>query len=149
MRAVTEFMGSFGFKEEPLIIIIGCSLILLGNFTGGMFSNIILSFGGPIFEKPLTKRVSFRFAMASLLLLIIYIAYYHTVLIPGIETAQIIYWGFMVLSSPLLAAIGAQLTYVVFAKKIDGLKKQALRLEREAENEQEDQSDAPQGEEEG
>ena len=69
-------------------------------------------------------------AVVAELFLIIYIVYYHTVLVPGLETAQMIFWGFMFLASPLLAAIGSQLTYVAFAKKIEGLKKQAISMER-------------------
>ena len=103
----------------------------MGNFAGGLFSNIILSFGGPIFERSMTQRTSFRLTLVSELFLIIYIAYYHTVLVPGIETAQMIFWGFMVLASPLLAITGAQLTYVAFAKKIASLKRKGERLERQ------------------
>ena len=42
-----------------------------------------------------------------------------------------VFWGFMVLASPLLAVTGAQLTYVAFAKKIDSLKRKGERLERQ------------------
>ena len=131
MEGIEGFMKSFGFTQDPLIIIIICALALMGNFAGGLFSNIILSFGGPIFERSLTQRTSFRLTLVSELFLIIYIAYYHTVLVPGIETAQMIFWGFMVLASPLLAVTGAQLTYVAFAKKIDSLKRKGERLERQ------------------
>ena len=131
MEGIEGFMKSFGFTQDPLIIIIICALALMGNFAGGLFSNIILSFGGPIFERSLTQRTSFRLTLVSELFLIIYIAYYHTVLVPGIETAQMIFWGFMVLASPLLAITGAQLTYVAFAKKIDSLKRKGVRLERQ------------------
>ena len=131
MEGIEGFMKSFGFTQDPLIIIIVCAPALMGNFAGGLFSNIILSFGGPIFERSLTQRTSFRLTLVSELFLIIYIAYYHTVLVPGIETAQMIFWGFMVLASPLLAITGAQLTYVAFAKKIDSLKRKGVRLERQ------------------
>ena len=131
MKGIEEFMGSFGFKEEPLILLIICILALLLNFTGGLFTNIIRGMGGPIFEKSLMSRTSFRLALVAELFLIIYIVYYHTVLVPGLETAQMIFWGFMVLAAPLLALIGAQLTYVAFAGKIEDLKKQAIRMERE------------------
>ncbi|NQV85269.1 MAG: hypothetical protein HQ494_15765 [Rhodospirillales bacterium] len=130
MDGIEEFMESFGFTVEALTLFFICALILMVNFAGGLFSNIIVSFGGPIHDQGLTKRTSFRLALVSELFLIIYIAYYHTVLVPGIETAEIIFWGFIVLAAPLLAAIGAQLTYVAFAKKIDGLKKQGRQLER-------------------
>ena len=62
--------------------------------------------------------------------LIIYVIYYHTVLFPGVETAQMIYWGFIILASPLLAAIGSQLIYIALAAKIKELEKEGRRLER-------------------
>jgi hypothetical protein len=85
-------------------------------------------------------------AVVAELFLIIYIVYYHTVLVPGLETAQMIFWGFMLLASPLLATIGSQLTYVAFASKIEGLKKQALRMEREQRDAERAESAAPEGE---
>ena len=91
MEGIEGFMKSFGFTQDPLIIIIVCALALMGNFAGGLFSNIILSFGRPIFERSMTQRMSFRLTLVSELFLIIYIAYYHTVLVTGIETAQMIF----------------------------------------------------------
>lgn len=130
MAGIEDFMKTFGFTTDSLTIIIICSLVLLGNFAGGLFTNIIRSFGGPIKSLSLTKRTPFRLALVSELFLIIYIVYYHTVLVPGIETAQIIYWVFIVLSAPLLAAIGSQLMYIAFAAKIEGLKKEGRTLDR-------------------
>ena len=130
MKAIDEFMGSFGFKEEPLILLIICVLALLLNLTGGLFTNIIRGMGGPIKKTSLMSRTSFRLALVAELFLIIYIVYYHTVLVPGLETAQMIFWGFMLLASPLLALIGAQLTYLAFAKKIEELKQQAVQEAR-------------------
>jgi len=130
MGGLEDFMKSFGFSQEPVTIIIVCALVIMFNFAGGLFSNIILAFGGPIHERKMTQRTSFRLALVSEIFLVIYIVYYHTALVPGIETAQIIYWSFVVLASPLLAAIGAQLMYVVFAVKIEELKKEGRRLDR-------------------
>ena len=149
MKGIEEFMGSFGFKEEPLILLIICIVTLLLNFTGGLFTNIIRGMGGPIFEKSLMSRTSFRLALVAELFLIIYIVYYHTVLVPGLETAQMIFWGFMVLAAPLLALIGSQLTYVAFAGKIEGLKKQAIRMEREQREGERAQAAEDEGEEDG
>jgi len=39
-------MGNFGFKEEPVILLIICILALLLNLTGGLFTNIIRGMGG-------------------------------------------------------------------------------------------------------
>ncbi len=147
MSGVEDFMGTFGFTADALTIIIVCSLVLMLNFAGGLFSQIILAFGGPIHERKLVQRTSFRLALVSELFLIVYIIYYHTVLVPGIEAAEIIYWVFIVLASPLLAAIGAQLIYVALADKIEALKKEGLRIER-GEEPGEDDDDEP-GEDEG
>ena len=130
MAGIEDFMGTFGFTADALTIIIICSLVLMLNFAGGLFSQIILAFGGPIHERKITQRTSFRLALMSELFLIVYIVYYHTVLVPGIEAAEIIYWVFILLASPLLATIGAQLIYVALADKIDGLKKEGRRIDR-------------------
>ena len=130
MAGIEDFMATFGFATGAFTIVIVCSLVLLLNFAGGLFSQIILAFGGPIHERKMIQRTSFRLAMVSELMLIVYIVYYHTVLVPGIETAAIIYWVFMLLASPLLAALGAQLIYVALADKIEKLKKEGRRIER-------------------
>ena len=103
----------------------------MANFAGGLFTSIIRAFGGPIKQSKLTQRTSFRLALVTELFLIIYVVYYHTVLFPGIETAQIIFWAFVILASPLLAAIGSQLIYVALAAKIQELQKEGRRLERQ------------------
>ena len=130
MSGIEDFMETFGFTADAFTIIIVCSLVLMLNFAGGLFSQIILAFGGPIHERKLTQRTSFRLAMVSELMLIVYIAYYHTVLVPGIEAAEIIYWVFIVLAAPLVAAIGAQLIYVALSDKIEALKKEGRRIDR-------------------
>jgi len=117
-----KFLMTFGFAKDSLIVAIVCLLVLLGNFTGGLMSNILLAQGGPIPERKLTDKTSFRLALVSELMLLIYAAYYHVALVKGISTAQIIYWGFTLMAAPLLAMLGAQLSYVAFAKKIDKLK---------------------------
>ncbi len=122
-------MKTFGFTADALTIIIICSLVLMLNFAGGLFSQIILAFGGPIHERKLVQRTSFRLALVSELFLIVYIVYYHTVLVPGIEAAEIIYWVFILLASPLLAAIGAQLIYIAMSDKIEELKKEGRRID--------------------
>ena len=131
MDAIDTFMTSFGFGKNTFIIGIICLVVLLGNFTGGLIRSILLSQGGPIRERPLTKRTSFRIVMVAEMLIFVYAGYYHTVLVPGITTPQMVYWTFIFLAAPLLAAIGAQLTYVAFAGKIEELKEEFLDLENE------------------
>ncbi len=144
MKYLENTLETFGFTQDPATVAILCLLVLLGNFTGGLMANIFVAFGGPIANRKITERTSFRLAMVAELILIVYIGYYHTVLVPGIGTAQVIFWGFTILAAPLLAALGAQLTYVAFASKIEELKKEYRDFEREelgegpAEGEEED-----------
>ncbi len=136
MGYLDDILKTFGFTQDSTVVAIFCILVLLGNFTGGLFANIFTAFGGPIAERKLTERTGFRLAMVSELILILYIAYYHTVLVSGIDTAQLIYWGFTLLAAPLLAALGAQLTYVAFASKIEELKKEYRDFESGEEGEE-------------
>ena len=123
-------MESFGFREDPFIIAILCIMVLLVNFAGGLMSNILAAFGGPIKVRKLTGRTSFRLVVASEFFFIAYIVYYHTILVTGVTPAQVIYWGFTLVSAPLLAALGAQLMYMAFSKKIEGLKQDFLDYEK-------------------
>ncbi len=123
MEGFEGFILSFGFKEDPFLIGILCIVMLLFNFTGGLFSNIILAMRGRrIVERPFFRRTSFSLAAASEFFFIGNIVYYHTVLNPGIVIAQVIFWNFFVMGGPLLAMIGAQIGYLTQKKKIDKLK---------------------------
>lgn len=130
MRGIEGFMESFGFTQETFIIAMLCLVVLLGNFAGGMFSSIITAFSGPIHERKLTQRTSFRMALVSELVLIVYAVYYHAVLVSGIDAGQIIFWVFTLFAAPILAALGAQLTYIAFAAKIEDLKEQGKAMDR-------------------
>ena len=48
MSGIEDFMKTFGFTADALTIVIICALVLMLNFAGGLFSQIILAFGGPI-----------------------------------------------------------------------------------------------------
>ena len=130
MSGVEDFIESFGFTKDPFQILIICVVVMLANFAGGLFSNIILAFGGPIREKKMVQRTSFRLAIFSEMFLIIYIVYYHMALDIALGAAAIIYWVFIFLAAPLLAAIGAQLIYVALSDKIEKLKKEGRRIDR-------------------
>ena len=147
MLGLEDFMKSFGFTQETFIIAMLCMVVLLGNFAGGMFSNIILAFGGPIHERGLTQRTSFRLALVSELVLIVYAVYYHAVLVGEIEMGQVIYWIFNLVAAPLLAALGAELTYMAFASKLEELKEEGENLDnpRDPEAPQEDIVDEEEG----
>ena len=130
MKDFEAFIVSFGFREGPFITAILCIVVLLVNFTGGLFSNIILAMSGrPIAERPMFQRTSFRLAAASEFLFISYIVYYHTVLTSGIVIAQAIFWNFTAIAAPLLAMIGAQIGYLTYKKTIDELKSEDYAIE--------------------
>ena len=130
MKGFEEFIVSFGFREDPFTVAILCIVVLLVNFAGGMMSNILISFSGPIEVRKLTKRTSFRLAAAAEFFFIAYIVYYHTILVSEVALAQVIYWGYFLVAAPILAALGAQLTYMASAKKIEQLKQDFLDYEK-------------------
>ena len=99
MGYLEDILETFGFTQDSTVVAIFCILVLLGNFTGGLMANIFVAFGGPIAPRKITERTSFRLAMVSELILLLYIGYYHSVLVSGIETAQLIYWGFTLLAA--------------------------------------------------
>ena len=136
MKGFEEFIVSFGFKEGPFIIAILCIVVLLVNFMGGLFSNIMLAMRSrPIVERSFYQRTSFHLAASSEFFFIAYIVYYHTVLTSGIAIAQVIFWNFTVMGAPLLAMIGAQIGYLTSKKKIDKLKSKKYATEWEQESE--------------
>ena len=123
MKDFEAFIVSFGFKEGPFIIAILCIVVLLSNFTGGLLGNIMLAMSGrPIIERPLVQRTSFRLAAASEFFFLACIVYYHAVATSEIVIAQVIFWIFTIIVAPLLAMIGAQISYLGFKAKIEELK---------------------------
>ena len=123
MKDFEAFIVSFGFREDPFLVAILCIVVLLSNFTGGLFSNIILAMSGRlIVERPLLQRTSFRLAAASEFFFIVFIVYYHAIATSEIVIAQVIFWTFTVVCAPLLAMLGAQIGYLGFKKKIEELK---------------------------
>lgn len=130
MGFVEDFIQMFGFTKYSTIIAIVCMVSLLGNFFGGMMTSIILAHGGPIRDLPMTQRTSFRLAAFAEALVIIYAVFYHAFLVGKINLAQSFLWGFTILASPLLAALGAQITYLVFAKQIEEKKAEYRNRQR-------------------
>ena len=127
-----DFIQSFGFsKNDKETIGIISLLVLLGNFSGGLICNILVAFGGPIQERKIFQRNSFRLGLVAELIFLVYILYYQFVL-SSIELGmpQIIYWGFVLLAAPLLAALGGQLMYLAFSSKIEDLKQEYKDIEK-------------------
>ena len=139
MKGFEEFMESFGFREGPFIVVILCIVVLLVNFTGGLFSSIFMAMRSrPIAKRPFFQRPSFRLAAAVEFFFIAYIVYYHTVLTSGIVMAQVIFWNFTLMAAPLLAMFGAQIGYLTHKKKIDKLKSKKYAMEQQQQSEEMD-----------
>ena len=140
-----ELVQSFGFsKNDSETIAIVSLLVLLGNFSGGLMCNILVAFGGPIEERKITQRTSFRLAMVAELIFLVYIIYYQFALArTEFGMTQIIYWGYLLVASPLMAALGGQLTYLAFSSKIEGLKQEFKDFEAgEGKEDMDDDEDA-------
>lgn len=125
--ALEKLIMSFGFTRDSTVIAIICVVVLLGNFAGGLMSNIILAQGKMIRERKLLEKTSFRLVVVSDLMLLIYAVYYHAMLVQSVNVAQLVYWAFTLIAAPLLAALGAQASYLAFAKKIEALKKKGRK----------------------
>lgn len=123
MGFMNEVLNLFGFtsKDHDMIGAV-CILVLTANFLGGLMYSIILASGGPIRPRPTSQKISFRLSMASELVLVLFAAYYHAMMIRHIESAHMVYWVFTMAASPLLAVIGSQITGMVFQKKIESNK---------------------------
>ena len=113
----------FGFTRFQEIIAVVCLVILLGNLLGGLLHSIMLAFGGPRPERKLTDRISFRIVLSSEVFLIIFAIYYHAILIGTVTFAHVVYWGFAMVAAPVLAVIGTQISYMVYAKQIEANKR--------------------------
>ena len=53
-----KMIMSFGFTQNSMIIAVICIVVLLGNFTGGLLSNILLAQGKSIKERGLIRDVT-------------------------------------------------------------------------------------------
>jgi hypothetical protein len=126
---IESVLRLFLFSEHLLLIAMVCVVIFLGNFFGGLVYSIVIAYTGPRQERPLKERMSFRLSLMSELFLVIYAFYYHAVLIQRIELAQVFFWIFALIISPLLALLGAQITHVIFAKEIEANKNKLRRME--------------------
>lgn len=120
---IDQVLKVFGFTELTYMIGIVCMVMLLGSFLGGLLFNIFLAHGGPIKPRKLFDRMSVRSCIMAELFLVIFAIYYHLVLIEHIILAHAVYWLFTFLVTPILAFIGAQISYLIFADKIESNKR--------------------------
>lgn len=118
LELIESVLFAFDFFERQVEISLVCLIIFLCNFFGGLMRSVILAYGGPIKPRKLKDRMSFRLFLSSVLFLLIYAFYYHAFLIQSIEPTNLVYWGFALLATPLLAVISSQITALIFAEKI-------------------------------
>lgn len=115
---IKPILEGFGFTHLHTMISTVCLLMFLGNFMGGLLASILVAFSGPQKPRKMYDKISFRLCLSSELFLVIFATYYHLWLIEDIQLPHIVYWVSTLLISPLLAYIGAQITYIVYQKKI-------------------------------
>jgi hypothetical protein len=120
---IITILRMFLFSEHLKMIALVCLVAFLGNFFGGLIHSIVLAYSGPQPERPMTERLSFRLVLMVDLFLVVYAIYYHAVLVRTIELVQVFYWSFALIVGPVLALLGAQITYVLFTKEIERNKK--------------------------
>lgn len=113
----------FGFTKYEFIITTISFLLLMSNFCGGLLYNVIRAHGRPQKERPLKDRISFRLFLLSWFFILLFAVYYHTVLISNVTIAHMAFWGVTLVLAPALASFGAQISYVIFQKKIEANKK--------------------------
>lgn len=114
-----DILTLFGFTQLTLIIPVVCIMMMLGSFLGGLLRGIILAMGGPIRPRKLFERMSFRAILMGEIFVGGFAGYYHGIIIESIELTHMVYWGFTLLAAPVLAFIGAQITGLIYAEKIE------------------------------
>lgn len=115
---LNEVLILFGFTKLTYIVGIICMLMLFGCFLGGLLHGIILAHGGPIRPRPFFDQMSVRVMLVVEICMVVFALYYHGALIESVKTAHVIYWAFSLLSGPVLAFVGAQITGLIFFQKI-------------------------------
>lgn len=130
LPVVKEILVLFGFTKHQMFIAMVCLVVLLGNLAGGLLRSMIVAYSGPTKPRKLTDTIAFRMLLISELMLLLFAFYYHVIMIGEVEASHIVYWSFTVISAPVLAYIGAQITYLVFQKRIEANKKAYIKWER-------------------
>ena len=115
---IEDILILFGFTELTYIIGAICMLILLGCFLGGLMHGIILAHGGPIRPRKFFDRMSVRGMLVAEIFMVVFALYYHGVMIESIKMSHVVFWSISLPGAPVLAFIGAQITGLIFSKKI-------------------------------
>lgn len=112
-------LDMFEFSVDQYMVASVCTVVLLGNLCGGLLANLIVAFSGPRRTYKLKDKISFRLVMLSNVSLILFAGFYHVAVLKEIGFRHVVYWCSTLTSAPLLGYIGAQITYLIFAAKID------------------------------
>ena len=123
-----DIVVAFGFNEMQTTIVLISMVFFLVNIVGGFMSSIFLAFGGPIRRRKPMDRMSVRMLLLAELFLFLWAFYYHAMVVVSISIEHAIYWAASLIIAPLLAYIGAQITYLIFRKKIEGNIKAYLKV---------------------
>jgi hypothetical protein len=119
---LNDLLSLFGFNKHQFIIASFCLVVLLGNFLGGLLRSISLAYGGPIRPRKATDSMAFRMVLASELTVAIFALWYHGILVSSISVSHLVYWVFTLMTAPVLAFIGSQVTHMIFSSRIQANK---------------------------
>jgi|GEM_PF-1478578 len=131
LRPILEL---FGFTELQTLLAVVSLLFFLSCLLGGLITGLTSAYGKPGPERKLTDRMSFRMVTLGEILVVLFILYYHGMVITAVTPAHLIYWGSSLVIGPILGMLGSQVTELVFNKRIQKNKrvyKKYLALQRE------------------
>jgi len=131
LRPILEL---FGFTELQTLLAVVSLVFFLASLLGGLISGLTTAFGKPGPDRKLTDRMSFRMVTLGEILVVLFILYYHGIVIVSVTPAHVIYWGSALIIGPVLGMLGAQVTELVFTKRIGKNKKiykKYLAMQRE------------------
>lgn len=114
-----DTLSLFGFTQMRSWIVLVCMLVFLGNLLGGMLYSISRAYLGAITPRALSERLSFRLFLLSELLLVVFVFYYHAVIVGNITPGHVLFWVSAMVITPLLAIIGSQSMYLVLSGQIN------------------------------
>lgn len=131
LRPILEL---FGFTELQTLLAVISLVFFLSCLLGGLITGLTSAFGKPGPERKLTDRMSFRMITLGEILVILFVIYYHGVVIVSVTPAHLIYWGSSLVIGPILGMLGTQVIELIFNKRISKNKKvykKYLALQRE------------------
>lgn len=130
-----NLLKAFSFTEMQAWIGSISALMFSSCLLGGIVSALMFLNSKRLQPRPLNERISYRLFIISEVILVIFILYYHALMIETITVSHAIYWFSAIMMMPLLAIIGSQSVLVVFSGRMKQ-KKEALKRREKAERAQ-------------